>query len=118
MDASRTNKLKGVHLNNIFVVGDLLILKILLYDKNIVDGNILGVLARQTVQKYHNTVGLLKYNNHLYYLSNLIAIFHFFCCDTFFIRTFNSEQSLTGCSEVVENVYPRNVYETQEPLYG
>ena len=43
-----------------------------------------------------------------------------FCCpncDTFFNRTFNLEQHLTTCSERVESVYPRNVYQIQETLF-
>ena len=92
-------------MNDIRTVKYLLNLNILLYDIDIVDGNIVGELARRSVQKNENTVRLLKYNNHICYVNNLIAVFHFFRCpnfDTFFNRTFNLEQRLTTCSERVK----------------
>ena len=52
-------------MNDIPIVEDLLTLNILLCDIDIVDGNIVGELARRSVQKYENTVRLLRYNNHI-----------------------------------------------------
>ena len=81
-------------MNDIPIVEDLLALDILLYDVDIVDGNIIGELARRSVQKYDNTVRLLRYNNHICYVSNINAVFQSFrCpnCDIFFNRTFNLE---------------------------
>ena len=92
----------------------------MLYDIDIVDGNIIGELARRSVQKYDNTVRLLRYNNHICYVSNINAVFQSFpCpnCDTFSNRTFNLEGHLTTCRERVKNVYPRNVYQIQETLF-
>ena len=83
------------------------------------DGNIIGELARRSVQKYENTLRLLKYNNHICYVNNINAVFQSFrCpnCDTFSNRTFNLERLLTTCSERVKNVYPKNVYQTQGTL--
>ena len=114
------NQFQGVHMNDIPTVEDLLTLNILLYDIDIVDGNIVGELAIRSVQKYENTVRLLRYNNHICYVNNINAVFQSFrCpnCDTFFNRTFNLEQHLTTCSERVKNVYPKNVYQTQETLF-
>ena len=56
MDGLSPNQFKGVDMNDIPIVEDLLTLNILLYDKDIVDGNIIGELARQSVEKYHITV--------------------------------------------------------------
>ena len=103
------------------IVEDLLTLNILLYGINFVDGNIIGELARRRVQKYDNTVGLLRYNNHICYVNKISAVFQSFrCpnCDRFFNRTFNLERHLTTCSERVKNVYPRNVYQNRETLFG
>ena len=111
-DGLSHNQLQGVHMNDIPTVEDLLTLNILLYIIDIVDGNIIGELARRSVQKYENTVRLLRYNNHICYMSNTKAVFQAFrCpnCDTFFSRAFNLERPLTTCSERVKNVYPRNV---------
>ena len=51
---------QGVHMSVIPTVEDLLTLNILLYDIDIVDGNIVGELARRSLQKYENTVRLLS----------------------------------------------------------
>ena len=107
-------------MNDIPFVEDLLTLNIVLYDINIVDGNIIGELARQSAQKYENTVRLLTYNNHICYVNNINAAFQSFpCpnCDTFFKRTFILERHLTTCSERLKNFYPRNVYQIREILF-
>ena len=92
-------------MNDIPIVEDLLTLKILLYDIDIVDGNIIGELATRSVQKYKNTLRLLKYNNHICYVKNIDANYQSFrCpnCDTFFIRNFNLEPHLTTCSKRIK----------------
>ena len=102
-------------------VEDLLTLNILLYNTDIVDGNIVGELARRSVQKYENTVRLLRYNNHICYVNNINAVFQYFrCpnCDTFFNRTFNLERYLTTYSERVKNVSQRKPSETQIQQLG
>ena len=48
------DQFQGVHMNDIPFVEDLLTLNILLYDIDIVDGNIIGELARRSVQKLRN----------------------------------------------------------------
>ena len=63
---------------------------------------------------------LLRYSNHRCYVNKINAVFQCFrCpnCGTFSNRTFNLEQDLTTCSEQVRNVYPKNVYQTQETLF-
>ena len=120
MDGLTLNQFQGVHMNDIPTVEDLLTLNILLYDINIVDGNIIGELARRNGQKYNNTVRLLRYSNHICYVSNIKAAFQAIrcpSCDTFFNKTFNLERPLTTCSERVKNAYPRNVYQIRETLF-
>ena len=60
MDGLSANQFQGVHMNDIPTAEKLLILNILLYDKDVVDGNISRELARRSVQKYENTVRLLR----------------------------------------------------------
>ena len=101
-------------MNDIPFVEDLLNLNIVLYDIDIVDGNIFGELARRSWQKYNNTVRLLRYNNHICFVSNIDAVFQAFrCpnCDTSVNRTFNLGRHLSTCSERVKNFYPRNLYQ-------
>ena len=120
MDGLSPIQFHGVHMNDIPFVEDLLTLNIVLYDIDFVHGNIIGELARQSVQKYENTEQLLRYNNHICYVNNLYPVFQSFrCpnCDTFFNRTFNLERHLTTCSEQVKNVYPKNIYQNQGDLF-
>ena len=65
MDGQDPNRFQEVHTNDIPTVKGLLTLNIVLYDIDIVDGSIIRELARRSVQKYENTVRLLRYNNHL-----------------------------------------------------
>ena len=58
-DGLSPNQFQGVHMNDIPTVEDLLTLSILLYDIDIVDGNLIRELARRSVQKYDTTVRLL-----------------------------------------------------------
>ena len=89
MDGVSSNQSKGVHMNDIPFVEDLLTLNTLLYNINVGNGNIIGQFARRCVQKYKNTVRLLRYNNHIFYVNNNNAIFKSFrCpnCDTVFFK--------------------------------
>ena len=120
MDGLSADQFQGIHLSDIPFVDDLLPLNIVLYDIDIVDGNILGELARRSVQIYKNSVQLLRYNKHIWYVNNIKAILQSFrCpnCDTHFNRTYNSERNLTTCHERVKNVYPKNVYQIRETLF-
>ena len=45
------DQFQGVHMNDIPIAEDLLSLNILVYDVDIVDGNIVGELARRSVEK-------------------------------------------------------------------
>ena len=119
-DGLSADQFQGVHMNVIPIVEDLLTLNILLYDIDNVDGNFLGELARRSVQKYENTVRLLRYNNHICYVNNISAVFQSSrCpnCDNFFNRTFNLRQHLATSSERLKNVYPRNIYQIRETLF-
>ena len=60
MDGLSPNQFQGVHMKDIPIVEELLTLNILRYDIDIVDGNFVGELARRSVQKYENTVRLLR----------------------------------------------------------
>ena len=72
------DQFEGVHMNDISFVEDLLTLNIVLFDIDIVDGYTVGELARRSVQKYENTVRLLRYNNHICYVNNINGVFQSF----------------------------------------
>ena len=120
MKGLRPNQFKGVHMKDVPIMEDPLTLNILLNDMDIVDGNSIGEIARRGVLKFDNTVRLLRYNNHICYVSNINAVFQSFrCsnCDTLFSRTFNLERHLTTCSKWVKNVYPWNVYQIRVTFF-
>ena len=114
------DQFQGVRTSNTLIVEDLISLNILLYDMDIADGNIIGELARRSVQKNENTVQLLRYNNYIRYVNNINAVFQSLCCtngDTFFNKAFNLERNLTTCSDREKNAYPMNVYQTIRTLF-
>ena len=69
-------------MDDIPLVEDLIQVNIFLYDIDIVDGSIVGEPARRSVQKYCNTVRLLRYNNHICYVSNINALLKAYRCST------------------------------------
>ena len=91
-DGLSPNPFQGVTMKDIPIFEDLLTLNILLYAIEIVNRNLIVELAKRSLQKYENTVRLLRYNNHICYVKNINAVFQYFrCpnCDKFFNKTFN-----------------------------
>ena len=109
LDGLGPNQFQRVYRNNIPVVEDLLTFNSLLRYIHIVDRSIMRELVRRSVQKHENTVRLLRYNNHIFYISNIFAFFQSFrCsdCETSFSRTSKLERLLTTCSERVKIFIP------------
>ena len=79
-------------MNKIPTFEDLLILKILQYDRDIVDGNIIGYLARRKVQKYDNIVRLLRHNNHICYVNDINQSSNLFAA--LIVTLFTTEHSI------------------------
>ena len=107
-------------MNDIPKLEDLTTLNIFLYDIDLVDGTIVGELARRSIQKHANNVRLLRYNSHICYVANINNLFHTFrcqSCDKFFKKTGNLERHLTTCSDRVKHIYPKNVYQLRETLF-
>ena len=80
-----------------------------------------GELARRSIKKYEKSVQLIRYKSHICYVDNINALFKAFrcpTCDTNFQKTGNLERHLLRCSERVKRIYPKNVYQLRETLFG
>ena len=111
---------QGVCMDDIPLVEDLVKVNIFLYDIDIADGSLIGELGRRSVQKHPDNVRLLRYNNHICYVSNINVLFQAYrcsSCDQFFNKTGNLERHLTVCKERVKHIYPKNVYQLKETLF-
>ena len=74
----------------------------------------------EKLSKVRKSVKLLRYNNHICYVSNINALFKAFrctTCDTFFSKTENLERYLVTCSDRVKHIHPKNVSELRETLF-
>ena len=77
-------------------------------------------LARRSIDKYENTVKLLRYNNHIIYVNNIDNFFKCFrcpTCDIFFNVSQNFNKHLLRCKDRIKNIYPKNVYTLRETLF-
>ena len=111
---------RGVSMDNLPVVEDVVEKNIFIYDINIEDGDFVGELARRSIGKYENTVKLLRYNNHIIYVNNIDNFFKCFrcpTCDTFFHKADHFNKHLLRCKDRIKNIYPKNVYTLRETLF-
>ena len=101
-------------------VEDIVGINIFIYDIDLIDGAMVGELARRSIKKYEKNVQLIIYNSHICYVDNIQALFKA-CrcptCDIYFQKTGNLERHLVRCSERVKHIYPKNVYQLQETLF-
>ena len=101
-------------------VEEMLQLNIFPYDIDFVDGEMIGKLARRSIQIFEKSVKLLRYSNHICYVSDMNSFFKSFrcsTCDTIFSKTGNLERHLITCSERVKHIYPKKVYQLKETLF-
>ena len=63
------SKFQGVHMTDIPKVEGLLQLNIFPFDIDFVDGELIAELARRSIQKFEKSVKLLRYNNHVCYVT-------------------------------------------------
>ena len=113
------SKFQGVCMDDIPAVEDMVSTNIFIYDIDLIDGAIVGELARRSIKKYEKIVQLIRYNRHICYVDNIHALFNAFrcpTCDTYFQKTGNLERHLVRCSERVKHIYPKNVYQLRETL--
>ena len=101
-------------------VEDIVGINIFIYDIDLIDGAMVGELARRSIKKYEKNVQLIRYNSHICYVDNINAPFKAFrcpTCDTYFEKTGNLERRLVRCSEHAKHIYPKNVYQLRETFF-
>ena len=68
-------------------VEDIVGINISIYDIDLIDGAMVGELARRSIKKYEKNVQLIRYNSHICHVDNIHALFkafHCSTCDTYF----------------------------------
>ena len=111
----------GVCKEDIAAVEDIVWADIFLYDIEIVDRSMIGELPRRTTGKHSKTVRLLRYISQICYVSNINALFKAYRCpsrDQFIEKAYNLEQYLITCKERTKHVFPKNLYQPREKLFG
>ena len=114
------SKFQGVCMNDFSSVEDIVGINFFIYDIDLIDGAMVGELARRSIKKYEKNVQLIRYKSHICYVDNINALFKSFrrsTCDTYFQKTENSERHLVRCSKRVKHIYPKNVYQLRETLF-
>ena len=112
--------IRGVCIEDIEAVEDFVQVDNFQYDIDILDASMFGELAGRSIRKYFNTVRLLRYNSHIWYVSNISVLFKAYrcpSCDQFNKRSGSLERHLTTCKERVEVVFRKNVYQVRETLF-
>ena len=107
-------------MDDISSVEDIVGINIFIYDIDLIDGAMVGELARRSIKNIEKNVQLIRYHSHICYLDNIHALFKAFrcpTCDTYFQKTGNLERHSVRCSERVKHVYPKNVYQLRETLF-
>ena len=107
---------RGVALKDIHVVEDLAKVNILVYEIEVSENGIVGELAERSLQRFNSTATLLRYNNHICYVTDVNKVFKAFRCLTCdkFSRSVNLKRHLPKCDELVKNIYPKTVYQLRE----
>ena len=70
---------------------------------------------------FSSTAGLLRYNNHICYATDVNESFNWFrcsTCDKFFRRSSNLQRTLPKYEDLVRHIYPRSVYQLKETVFN
>ena len=95
------SKFQGVCMDDIPSVEVVVRINIIIYDINLIDGAMVGELARGSINNYENNVKLIQYNSQICYVDiihELLKVFRSLTCDTYFQKTGTLESHLVRCS--------------------
>ena len=68
------SKFQGVCMDDILSVEDIVGINFFIYDINLIDGAMIGELARRSIKRYEKNVQLIRYKSHLCYVDNIHAL--------------------------------------------
>ena len=106
-------------MENIDTVEGIVLGDIFRYDIDIVEGALIGKLAKTSVRKHSNTLRLLHYISHFCKVSNINAFFERHHChwsDHFIGRVRHLERHLIIWKERVKHIFRKNVYQLRETV--
>ena len=112
---------RGVSVEDLPVVVEIVQRNIFIYDFDIQEGEYVGELARLRIGRFGKTFKLLKFNNHIIHTNDIDSFFKCFrcpSCDNFFKRSEFFNKHLLRFKDRVKHIYPKNVYELRESLFG
>ena len=102
MDGVRANQFQRKNKDNVSKIEVLLTIKVLLYDTDIIFGNVFGELSRFSVKKYEIFGRLLRYNGDMCFVTIVDPDFYSFRCSI--CTVFSAGNSLrSGFSPVSVN---------------
>ena len=120
-DEKDRRRFRGVKDKEIHIVEDLAGCNIVVYSCDRDDkGHLVGMVSRRSLNKYPETVHLLRYDKHVCYIRDPEAVFKKYrCpnCDTFFRKPYYLERHLTSCDERVKHLYPGGVYFIKKTIF-
>ena len=108
---------RGVLIDNLPIVEDVVEKTIFFYDIDIRDGDFVGELARKSIGKDEKIVKLLRYNNHIIHVNNIFKCSRCPTCDKFFLKAENVNMHLLPCKDRIKNIYHKIVYSLRETLF-
>ena len=110
---------QGVGLEDLHLVERQAEVNLSVCDIEVSDGGIIGELAERSLRRFNCTATLLRYSNHICYVTDGNKVFKSFRCST--CKTFTKNSSLQRhmpkYEELVKNIYPKSVYQLQETLF-
>ena len=101
---------RSFSIDNLSIDEDVVEKNIFIYDIDIEDGDFVGELARRIIEKYGNTVELLRYNNHIIHVNNIDNFFKCFrcpTCDTIFHKADHFNRHLICCKDRIKILTPK-----------
>ena len=114
------SKFQVVCTDDIPSVKDIVRINIFIYFIDLIDGAMVGELARRSIRKYEKDVQLIRYNSHICYVDIMHALsdpLRCPTCDIYLQKPGNLERHLVRCSERMKHFYPKNACQLRETIF-